>query len=131
MEVIKTFVPNSPFAQLLGISIEDISQDRAVLAMPYKAELATMGEMVHGGAIATLADTAGMVASWADGEVPERLAGSTVSFALDFLAPANGSALRAEANVIRRGKRLCRCEITVVDETGTIVAMSLLTYNFA
>ena len=90
-----------------------------------------MGEMVHGGAIGTLADTAGMCAAWADTEVPEKLAGSTVGITLDFLAPAIASDLRAVATVSRRGRRLVRCEITVFDSGDNAVAKSLLTYGFA
>jgi len=131
MEVIKAFVPNSPFAQLLGLSVAEIEQDRVILVMPFKPELATMGDMVHGGAIGTLADTAGTVAAWADDTVPEKLGGSTASFTLDFLNAANGTELRAEARVIKRGKRLVRCEVDVRDEAGTLVAKSLLTYSFA
>ena len=131
MAIIKEFVPQSPFAQLLGISIAEISQDRAVLVMPYRPELATIGEMVHGGAISTLADTAGMAAAWADVTVPENFGGSTVGFALDFLSPANASDLRAEATVVKRGRRLCRCEIAVLDDSDVVVAKSLLTYSFA
>lgn len=132
LEIIKAFVPNSPFAQLLGISIAEIEQDRVILAMPFKPELATMGEMVHGGAIGTLADTAGTVAAWADENTrPENLGGSTASLALDYLSAANGTELRAEAKVIKRGKRLVRCEVDVRDEAGRLVAKSLLTYSFA
>src|SRR3954452_257396 len=110
MEIIQAFVPASPFAQQLGLSIEAIEQDRAVLVMPFKPELATMGEMVHGGAIGTLADTAGMCAAWADSTVPEKLAGSTIGMTVDFLAAAVASDLRAEAKVTRRGRKMVRCE---------------------
>lgn len=130
MTIIEAFVPESPFARQLGITIAEISQDRAVLVMPYRPEIATMGEMVHGGAIATLADTAGMAAAWADEAIPEKLGGSTVGFTLDFLSPANASDMRAEAIVVKRGKRLCRCEIAVFDDAGGLVAKSLLTYSF-
>jgi len=50
-----------------------------------------------------------------------RISRSTASLALDYLSAANGTELRAEARVIKRGKRLVRCEVDVRDEAGTLV----------
>ena len=129
-EVIAEFVPNSPLAQHLGIRLESAENDRAVLVMPFREELATMGDVVHGGAISSLADTAAMAAAWADDEVPEALAGSTVSLTIEFIAPARGSDLTAEAEVVRRGRRLSFIDITVRDAGDTVVAKAMATYNF-
>ncbi len=71
MALVQAFIPHSPHAKALGISIEEIEADRAVLAMPFKEELVTMGDVVHGGAISTLIDTAATVAAWATDEVPD------------------------------------------------------------
>jgi uncharacterized protein (TIGR00369 family) len=129
-QVIKEFVPSSPLAKLLGIRLESAQDDRAVLVMPFRPELATMGDVVHGGAIASLADTAAMAAAWADDEVPESLAGSTVSITVDYVAPARASDLTAEARVVRRGRRLSFIDIDVRDAGDTVVAKALATYTF-
>jgi acyl-coenzyme A thioesterase PaaI-like protein len=52
-EIIEAFIPNSPHTAQLGISVVSVGTDDAVLELPFKPELATMGEVVHGGAIAT------------------------------------------------------------------------------
>ena len=65
-EIMRAFIPASPFAQELGIELVAIGDDRAELRLPWAPRLATMGEVVHGGAIATLLDTAGMAAAWSD-----------------------------------------------------------------
>ena len=129
-QIIADFVPNSPLAKHLGIRLDSAQDDRAVLVMPFREELATMGDVVHGGAIASLADTAAMAAAWADDEVPEALSGSTVSITVDYIAPAKGSDLTAEAKVVRRGKRLSFIDIDVRDADEKIVAKALATYNF-
>ena len=67
-----------------------------MLVMPFRPELATIGDVVHGGAVSTLADTAVMAAAWADDTVPEALAGATVALSVNFVAAADyreGSAL--------------------------------------
>ena len=44
--------------QHLGIELQSLEPDRAQLRLPYDARLATVGDVVHGGAIASLIDTA-------------------------------------------------------------------------
>jgi uncharacterized protein (TIGR00369 family) len=78
-EIIEQFIPNSPHAAQLGIQVVSLGTDEAVLQLPYRPELATIGTVVHGGAIGALVDTAAMAAAWASDEVPENPAGSTVS----------------------------------------------------
>jgi uncharacterized protein (TIGR00369 family) len=65
MQVIAEFIPASPLPAALGIRLESIEPDRARLVMPWSDHVATMADIVHGGAIATLADTAAMAAAWA------------------------------------------------------------------
>jgi uncharacterized protein (TIGR00369 family) len=129
-EIIQDFVPGSPFARRVGLGIERIEPDRVELRMPFDPELATIGEIVHGGAIATLVDTAGMVAAWSDDVVPETLAGSTVGLSVDFVAAAEGVDVTALASVIRRGRSLCFVDVDVVDPGGTAVAKGLVTYRY-
>jgi uncharacterized protein (TIGR00369 family) len=129
-EIIEQFVPNSPHAAQLGIRLISIGTDEAVLELPFKPELATIGEVVHGGAIGALIDTAAMAAAWASDEVPENPAGSTVSLSLNFASAASGVDLRAAARVAKRGGRLSFCEVTVTDPGGTVVAQGIATYRF-
>ena len=77
-EIIEQFIPNSPHAAELGIRLASIGTDQATLELPFKPELATIGNVVHGGAIGALIDTAAMAAAWATDDVPESPAGSTV-----------------------------------------------------
>ena len=131
IDVIREFVPHSPFVGRLGARLAALEPDRAVLALPFAPELATMGDVVHGGAIAALIDTAGMPAAWADAEtVPESLAGATVSMSVDYVAAARGVDLEATARVIRRGRSLCFCEVDVTDPAGAIVAKGLVAHRY-
>jgi uncharacterized protein (TIGR00369 family) len=97
--------------------------------MPFKPELATVGDMVHGGAIATLADVAVMAASWGGAEVPEQLKGATVSLATTYLNAARGEDLVADARVLRRGAQLVFVECDVLAPGDRPVAKVLGTYK--
>ena len=130
MALVTAFIPHSPHAKALGISIEEIETDRAALTMPYKQELVTMGDVIHGGAISALIDTAATVAAWATDEVPESPTGATVALSVNFTSAARACDLRAEARVVRRGRKLSFCEVDARDPEGTLVANGIATYTF-
>jgi uncharacterized protein (TIGR00369 family) len=129
-EIIEQFIPSSPHAAQLGIRLASIGTDEAVLELPFKPELATIGQVVHGGAIGALIDTAAMAAAWATDDVPESPAGSTVALSVNFASAANGVDLRARARVAKRGGRLSFCEVTVTDPQDSVVAHGIATYRF-
>ncbi len=129
-EVIAQFIPASPLVKHLGIELQALEPDRAELLLPYRVELATMADVVHGGAIASLIDTAGMAAAWADDEEPEALAGATVSMTVDYVAAARGQDLLATATVARRGRSLAFTDVRVTEPGGRLVAKGSLVYRF-
>ncbi|MGZ8676168.1 MAG: PaaI family thioesterase [Solirubrobacterales bacterium] len=130
MELVEAFIPHSPHAAALGISIEQIETDRAVLAMPFKPELVTIGDVVHGGAISTPIDTAATVAAWAIDEVPEAPSGATVALSVNFISAARAVDLRAEAKIVKRGRKLSFCQIEARDPERNLVANGIATYSF-
>jgi uncharacterized protein (TIGR00369 family) len=129
-EVMLAFLPASPMVGHLGIELVELKEDHAELSLPFADELATAGNVVHGGAIATLIDTAGMAAAWADDDVPESRSGSTVSMNIDFLAAARGSDVRAHARAVRRGESLCFTEVTVIDVDSQVIARGSVIHRF-
>ena len=78
------------------------------------------GPIVHGGAIATLADEA--LATVAFTLADEGQSTVTADLKIDFLRPAKPGRLVARASVRHRTKRLAFCEATVEHEGGEIVA---------
>jgi uncharacterized protein (TIGR00369 family) len=131
LEIMREFVPSSPLVRHLGIELRSLEPDRAELALPFDARLATLADVVHGGAIASLIDTAGMAATWADPDVePERVAGATISMNVDYVAAARGQELLAVATVVRRGRSLCFTEVTVSEPDGRVVARGSVVQRF-
>ena len=122
------WLENSPFVAHPGIRLEQMEPDRARLAMPFSDSLPTMGEVVHGGAISSLVDTAAAAAAWSGAEVPEKIRASTVGISVEFLAPARGTGVVADARVLRRGA-ITFLAVDVTDEGGQQVATALVTYR--
>jgi uncharacterized protein (TIGR00369 family) len=129
-DLVRAFIPSSPFVGHLGIRLVELGEDRAELVLPFRPDVVTIGDVVHGGAIATLVDTAAMAAAWADETEAGEGAGSTVAMSVDYVAAASGEDLTARAAVIRRGRRLCFCEVEVAGATAGVVAKGLVTYRF-
>jgi uncharacterized protein (TIGR00369 family) len=128
-DLMRQFLPTSPFVGHLGIELVEIEPGRAVLSMPFTDSLITIATVVHGGAIASLIDTAAMVAAWSDAEIPEKLRGATVALSITYLSTAAGEDLFAEARVLRRGRSLAYCEVEVRTVGGEPTARALVTYK--
>lgn len=123
------FVDQVPFNRLLGIRGESAGGGRAVLLLPVREE--HLGDVrrpaLHGGVVSALIDTAGGIAAWsalAQGE-----AVSTVDLMVDFLEPGRvAGPLRAEAELIRKGNRVCHVRVRVTQD-GVLVAEGRGVYN--
>jgi uncharacterized protein (TIGR00369 family) len=128
-ELMRQFLPTSPFVKHLGIQLVELQPDSAVLSLPFSEALITIGTTVHGGAIASLIDTAAMVAAWSAAEVPATRRGVTVSLTVTYLAGAEQEDLLAVARVLRRGRSLVYLDVDVKSAAEVPVAKGLVTYK--
>jgi uncharacterized protein (TIGR00369 family) len=78
------------------------------------------GPIVHGGAIAALADMA--VASAGATLTGEGQSLATVDLRVDFLQPAQPGTMLAYGRVSRRTRRLCFASASIQQADGTVVA---------
>lgn len=62
-DVIAQFIPQWPFVTKLGIVADVLAAGEVRLRLPWDPSNVTIGDMVHGGAIAALADVAVMAAA--------------------------------------------------------------------
>ena len=65
-------------------------------------------------------------AAWSGAEVPERIRASTVGIGVEFLSPARGRGVLAEARVLRRGA-ITFLAVDVASDDGEQVAAALVT----
>jgi uncharacterized protein (TIGR00369 family) len=129
IELMHQWVPNCPFAVRSGVEIVAIETGEARLRLGYRDEVTTMGTTVHGGAIATLIDTAAAVAAWSGADMPENLRGATVGLTVNYLATADGEDVEARARVLRQGRRLATVAVDVHTDSQRHVATALVTYQ--
>jgi uncharacterized protein (TIGR00369 family) len=118
----------APWVRALDITIADITPDRTTLTIPITPDLMRVGDILSGQAIAALADTAMVFACF--GHLGEFTPVGTVTLDTQFLRPATGDTLRAEAEVTRAGKAMIFARCTLIAEpSGKPVAMATATFS--
>ena len=124
-------IARSPYGTLLGLELLDAAEDCARLRLPYRAEVTTLRDTVHGGAIAGLVDAAATASFWASARIAPGSRGTTIGFSINFISAARGTDLLAAARVRRRGREISTGEVTVCDPTGKEIAVALVTYKLS
>lgn len=119
-----------PFVAALGLELVQWETEGVVtVRMPVSDLVDNGGGTPHGGAIATLLDTAGAAAVWNGHDYERGTKGSTVSLSVNYLGAARGEAVTAEARCVRRARELNYALIEAVSESGRPVASAILTYR--
>ena len=129
--IVEKVIVGSPYGRLLGFVLEACEEDRVAVRLPYRTDVTTVGDTVHGGAIAGLIDTAATGAFWAKSGLSAGARGTTIGFSLSFLSAGRGVDLVAEARVRRRGREICNGEVIVRDPKGNEVAQAIVTYKLS
>ena len=82
--------------------------------------------VVHGGVMATLADTAGGLATYMSVAPGTRVA--TVEMKINFLEPIERGTVTADARVIRCGRNFSVVDCDVRDSAGRLAGKALMTF---
>jgi uncharacterized protein (TIGR00369 family) len=127
--IVRDVIVGSPYGALIGVRLEALERDRVRVRLPFRPALTTVGDVVHGGAIAALVDVAATAAVWSGVDPTQTRRGTTVGLTVNFLAAAHGCVLVATARVVQRGRTVCVCEVVVEDGAGADVARALVTYK--
>jgi 1,4-dihydroxy-2-naphthoyl-CoA hydrolase len=111
-----------PFAADLGIRLEDATPDRVVAVLPWAARLCTTGGLLHGGALMTLADSAGALVAYLG--LPEGASTATLTSTTQLFRPVLAGDVRAVAVALNRGRTAVTVQTTLRDETERLVAQT-------
>ena len=120
-------VKNTPYLKLLGIELDEIDIGKAVMSLPMTEKLRQPHGLLHGGATASLIDTAtafAVVSVLADGEKA-----STVDLTVHYLRPVINEKTICTAKIVKAGKRLLTVTADVVNEDGKLIATAISTYS--
>lgn len=118
MQAIWDFFKNDRFAQHSGIELTEIAEGRAKARMTIRDSHLNGVNLVHGGAIFTLADLVFAAASNSHGTVAV-----AINASIWFVKAATQGTLYAEAAEVSRNPKLATYSIRVTDDAGEIVAL--------
>ncbi len=100
----------TPMMATLGARVTALDEGLVSMAMPASAHLHQHNGFVHAGAVTTLMDAAAGLAAYT--RMAEGANVLTLEYKVNFLSPARGDTITAEAKVIKAGRRVVvvQCE---------------------
>jgi uncharacterized protein (TIGR00369 family) len=115
--------------QLLGFDVERVEVGRAEFILDILPKHKQLHGVVHGGILASLADTTAAIAAYS--AVPNGTAIATVEMKINFLEPVQDGRIRAVARVLRAGRNFVVTECEILTGDGKLAAKALLTFGAA
>lgn len=110
----------NPVLKFLGIRIDEISNDKAVLGMTIRPEFLHTGGFTAGGILGTLADEAmGHLAAY---NIEDGMGTATIEMNIRYLKTVNSGEIKAESKIVKMGRKVVTVEAQVKDENNVILA---------
>ncbi|MEP6767239.1 MAG: PaaI family thioesterase [Acidobacteriota bacterium] len=125
LDRLRSRLAGSPAIGRLQPVLEELSLDYAVLKLPYRDEVSNGSGTIHGGILATLADTA--VAFALSTNFDGKMGFATADLTIHFLRRARGD-VWARARILKKGRRLNIGEVEIVDAGDRPVARVLASF---
>lgn len=111
---------------LLGIELTEATAERVSAKLTVRAELCTLGGILHGGAVMALADTLGAVGAFLN--LPAKARTTTLESKTNFLGAAPvGSTVLAECTPVHRGKTTSVWQTAIRSEGGKLLGLVVQT----
>ncbi len=114
------------YAKLLGIELDEATRGAVKMHMDAREDLRQVSDVLHGGSIASLVDTAAAFAVITMLEPDQRA--TTSDLTIHYLRPVSSGSVAAEARVLRSGRRLSVVTVNVFDNAQALVATAVTTY---
>lgn len=127
--IIRDAIVEAPYARKLGVVCEEVAVDRVVMRLPWTPDHTTIGDMIHGGAIASLVDIAATGVCWATPDLAPGARGTTIGFSICYLNAGRAQDLLATGRVVQRGRSIVIAEVDVHGVDGKHVARATVTYK--
>ena len=109
-----------PFARHLGIELADADRNEVRARLAWAERLCTSGGVLHGGALMTLADTAGALCAFLN--LPDGASTSTIESKTNFFRAVREGAVDAVARPLHVGRTTIVVQTDLYDGAGKRVA---------
>ena len=109
-----------PYAVHTGVVITSAGKEAVIGHLDWAAERCTIGGLMHGGALMTLADSLGAVAAFL--HLPEGAGTATVSSNTVLMRGAKEGRVTGTSRVVNAGRRFITVQTDLTDEAGKPVS---------
>lgn len=124
IEKVKELVKSTPYYNFLGIKVIELTEGFSHLQLEFKKELTNIRGVVHGGAIASIADSAGALSSVLLLKEGEFI--TTVELKINYLIPFTEGKIDAFGKIIYKGSRIAVSEVDLKSQ-DTLFAKAIVT----
>jgi uncharacterized protein (TIGR00369 family) len=111
-----------PFAEHLGLVLEEATPDRVVARLDWAPHLCTAVGIMHGGVLMSLADTTGALVAFLG--LPEGATTATITSTSQMFRPVTGGTVRAVAGALHRGRTTVTVQTDLRDSGHRLVAQT-------
>jgi len=123
---LRNFANQVPMYKLIGMEVIDVGPGYSRFRLPFRKELTQPFGVMHGGALASVADSAVAIALW--GLLGADKIFTTIEMKINYIAPVGSGEVIAEGKIIHCGRRTAIGDVTVKDQNDRLVAKCLATY---
>src|SRR5450432_2709044 len=102
-----------PFAQQLGLTLEEATADRVIARLPWAPHLCTAAGILHGGVLMSLADSAGALVAFLG--LAEGATTATITSTTQMFRPVSSGVVRAVALPLHRGRTTVTVQTSLRD----------------
>lgn len=114
-----------PLTAALGLRLEEAGPDRVVVAGDWSDERCTAADVLHGGYVMALADSAGAVCAALN--LPKRATTSTIESKTNFLRAVRHGTVTAVATPLHVGTTTIVVQVDVLRDDGRLAARTTAT----
>src|ERR1700761_4184138 len=111
-----------PFARQLGLVVDEAGAARVVARLAWAPHLCTSAGIMHGGALISLADTAGALVTFLG--LPQGATTATITSTSQLFRPVTGGTVRAVAVPVHRGRTTVTAQTSLFDTDDRLVAQT-------
>jgi 1,4-dihydroxy-2-naphthoyl-CoA hydrolase len=119
---LEALVAMMPFAEHLGLVLDEAGPDRVVARLPWAPHLCTTAGVMHGGVLMSLADTAGALVTFLG--LPEGATTATITSTTQMFRPVSRGSVRAVAVPLHRGRTTVTAQTSLYDAQERLVAQT-------
>ena len=116
-KILEKIIEENEYCNMLGIEVIEVKEGYSKGRMKFDKKLCNPYGYIHGGCLYSFADVISGIASCSYGNYV-----CTISGNMNYLKPAiNTNYLYCEAEVIKHGKSISYCNITITNDDGDII----------